>query len=762
MAGSRVPHQGFNTKEAHAKWTGADAAASQGSAMSGLFRQFMSQQEKTMNNFMELMQKQDKERDGKDKKKEKEHKKDKKKDKEDPIAALEAQLYATQYFKSQQRHLKGTVDAKSKYLSHIKFSSESQEIAKLLGAKLQALATLSRKTSVTTKDVKELKSLESAISRLEQVLPEKIAEQLEKIEKKEIKVRADNWEDYKADFKDFTSNIGDMIKSLGEKIADKFMDFADSVGIGFLNVGNALRMVKTGGKILAGGYKALKWGVGAARSAINKGGEKVASSVGSMFSGKEESADKQETLLEEIVRLFRQFVSSNKNSGDARNKATESVMNRLKRMRKSSGGPGIIGGLMGKLGQGTKEIISDIGGFLKNNFGAILAAGLAGWAIGTWIYEHYEPEITKAVDATVAWISKAFDWVKEKVADFKAFVHKHMPWLDDKPPGSVPVAGAAAAQAGEATAAASAAAGAADTDVTKAARANFGGRNTRNIMRGGKGAASSTGGGELPSTDSWDFNPPGMDTSVPVGARGAKTGTLGNSSIRNMIDQFTQAGSNTDIEGMDPAARKNFLSMAKEYYESTGKKLKVNSAKRSYDQQAKLYALYKAGKGNPAAPPGKSLHEFGYALDLDTEAGNYLEKNNLLGKYGFERLKIPHEEHHIQVAGVTAAAAKAGIYSADDASQQGATTTGGGGVNGVAGGANMTKTAQGNTVPVQEGFKSVATSASQSDVRSYENSTGAGGGAAGVAAGVGVKDIPLFSSVDGSLLAMNVGAIVGG
>ena len=42
---------------------------------------------------------------------------------------------------------------------------------------------------------------------------------------------------------------------------------------------------------------------------------------------------------------------------------------------------------------------------------------------------------------------------------------------------------------------------------------------------------------------------------------------------------------------------------------------RVNSSFRTREQQEKLYALYLAGKGNLAAKPGTSKHEFGLAID---------------------------------------------------------------------------------------------------------------------------------------------------
>ena len=47
----------------------------------------------------------------------------------------------------------------------------------------------------------------------------------------------------------------------------------------------------------------------------------------------------------------------------------------------------------------------------------------------------------------------------------------------------------------------------------------------------------------------------------------------------------------------------------------------VTSGFRTYAQQAALYAAYKNGTGNLAAPPGSSNHEGGQAVDVtDTEA----------------------------------------------------------------------------------------------------------------------------------------------
>lgn len=97
---------------------------------------------------------------------------------------------------------------------------------------------------------------------------------------------------------------------------------------------------------------------------------------------------------------------------------------------------------------------------------------------------------------------------------------------------------------------------------------------------------------------------------------------------------ITKAG-NVDIEGLNGSVKNNLYAMADEYYKATGKKIKVNSAKRDSKEQAALY------QQNPAkaAKPGYSMHEFGYAIDITDADGTAtkLDKMGLLSKYGFTR-----------------------------------------------------------------------------------------------------------------------------
>jgi len=52
---------------------------------------------------------------------------------------------------------------------------------------------------------------------------------------------------------------------------------------------------------------------------------------------------------------------------------------------------------------------------------------------------------------------------------------------------------------------------------------------------------------------------------------------------------------------------------------------RVTSTRRSYAEQKRLYNRFLAGQSQyPAAPPGKSAHEFGYAFDVVVSPMDYL------------------------------------------------------------------------------------------------------------------------------------------
>jgi hypothetical protein len=92
-------------------------------------------------------------------------------------------------------------------------------------------------------------------------------------------------------------------------------------------------------------------------------------------------------------------------------------------------------------------------------------------------------------------------------------------------------------------------------------------------------------------------------------------------------------GSEEHFKKLQPNVQSAFLQMAQEYNSLTGKKLQVNSAFRSPEEQANVNS-----GTNPKAAPGMSLHNIGRALDIQSNQVADLASNGLLGKFGFKTL----------------------------------------------------------------------------------------------------------------------------
>jgi LysM repeat protein len=74
------------------------------------------------------------------------------------------------------------------------------------------------------------------------------------------------------------------------------------------------------------------------------------------------------------------------------------------------------------------------------------------------------------------------------------------------------------------------------------------------------------------------------------------------------------------------------------------------SGYRSYAQQLYLYNLYLSGRGNLAALPGTSSHEYGYALDL---AEPYMRTivDQIGADFGWAKTEAPDEWWHVNYVG---------------------------------------------------------------------------------------------------------------
>ena len=102
--------------------------------------------------------------------------------------------------------------------------------------------------------------------------------------------------------------------------------------------------------------------------------------------------------------------------------------------------------------------------------------------------------------------------------------------------------------------------------------------------------------------------------------------------------------SSIDLAGMDPAVKKRLAAVAYDYFNTTGKKIQINSAFRDPKEQAELFAKY----GSPrAARPGKSKHEVGLAVDMNSADANQATSLGLFDKYGFQR-PIASEPWHVE------------------------------------------------------------------------------------------------------------------
>jgi hypothetical protein len=99
------------------------------------------------------------------------------------------------------------------------------------------------------------------------------------------------------------------------------------------------------------------------------------------------------------------------------------------------------------------------------------------------------------------------------------------------------------------------------------------------------------------------------------------------------LEQITLASLGPYLKLRDAAAKKNLA-------------LGIESAFRAFARQEQLFKLFKAGKGNLAAEPGRSNHQHGQAFDLntrgfDTSLYDWLTKN--APKLGF--IRTVNKEH---------------------------------------------------------------------------------------------------------------------
>ena len=116
----------------------------------------------------------------------------------------------------------------------------------------------------------------------------------------------------------------------------------------------------------------------------------------------------------------------------------------------------------------------------------------------------------------------------------------------------------------------------------------------------------------------------------------------------NIMKYIKLADSGVNIKDVNPSVMYRFKAMAADYMSKTGKKITVNSGYRSREKQAALYAKSQRQGGRPpTARPGRSRHEHGFAIDINSSDGEMLQKLGLLAAFGFNR-PVPGEKWHIE------------------------------------------------------------------------------------------------------------------
>jgi hypothetical protein len=154
----------------------------------------------------------------------------------------------------------------------------------------------------------------------------------------------------------------------------------------------------------------------------------------------------------------------------------------------------------------------------------------------------------------------------------------------------------------------------------------------------GGGAAPAAGGGAAPAAPAAAPAAPAA-RSVKAGAAPASLPSGGPSqepkrSWEEYIKFTGGTGTKEHFAKLLSPVQQNFAQMAEDYMTLTGKRLQVNSAFRSPEEQAKVNS-----GSNPKALPGHSKHQQGRAIDINSSQVEDLKRSGLLQEFGFSPLQ---------------------------------------------------------------------------------------------------------------------------
>lgn len=144
--------------------------------------------------------------------------------------------------------------------------------------------------------------------------------------------------------------------------------------------------------------------------------------------------------------------------------------------------------------------------------------------------------------------------------------------------------------------------------------------------------------GLMPPPPTGPFNP-GMTSGANTTASG------GDPSGGEAFMQPTS--SSVHINQVNPVFLDRLKAAAKKYHAATGKKLIVKDAFRSYEEQVAI----KKRHPTKAADPGNSPHEFGFAIDADSDQLDEMDRLGILKAEGLTR-PVGGERWHVEPAGV--------------------------------------------------------------------------------------------------------------
>ena len=149
--------------------------------------------------------------------------------------------------------------------------------------------------------------------------------------------------------------------------------------------------------------------------------------------------------------------------------------------------------------------------------------------------------------------------------------------------------------------------------------------------------------------------PEGIGATTPTPAAPSITAPVG--SAEGLLRFTGASGSKDNFDQLKPDVKNAFLAMVGAY----GKTVTINSARRSPEDQQRLYSAWEKAGGSESNPivnvpgmgrirmpakPGTSPHENGRAIDLDDSSFSAL--SGLFGKYGFKT--VAGDPGHIQMA----------------------------------------------------------------------------------------------------------------